>query len=137
MAPKRTYGAEAKITTMMLALTVGVAAAAKQREIPRNTIYEWFKEGGGFEHIRVVADAAMIHAGLEARQSVYEAVKSRVEDMPIGELMTTFREMLKAEATALGASEAATGAQAGATAIGALHVHVDGEEIIVPREDHE
>ena len=131
------YTAEDKMATMLLALTIGVAPAAEQRDTPGSTIYQWLNEGGGIVNIRNVAEAAMLNAGLEARRAIYGAVSERVARLSDPELMVTYRKQLEAEAETHGANEAATGAQAGATAIGALHVHVDGEEIIVPREDPE
>ena len=133
---KRTYADAERLSTMSLALEVGVVVAAKQTDTPVQTVYTWFNQEGGLVEIHRIRSEMLADAGLKARRAVYEAVIEQAKAMP-SEAFLTFREMLRAEATALGASEAATGAQAGATAIAELHVHVDGEEIIVPREDPE
>ena len=137
--PKQDYTEAERVGTMALALERSVATVSEQVKIPERTIYEWFEQAGGIAEVRAFTDAARGKALSEASRVLCDEVakRGRAGDLPTDELMTTFREMLRSEADTHGGSEAAAGAQAGATAIGALHVHVDGEEIIVPREDHE
>ena len=131
---QKDYSETEKIGTMLIALAEGVAVAARKTDTSSSTIYHWFEESGGIGNIRAFTEAATQDALLTANRAVYEAVAKRVGDLSDTDLMTTFRKMIEVEAAGRGESGPAAVAQAGATAIGELHVHVDGEEIVVARE---
>ena len=77
----REYSEAEKVTTALLATLVGVAKAARQRDIPASTIYDWLSQMGGVEAMRKAASDTLASTEYAVAIEVCQEIRNRLGDM--------------------------------------------------------
>ena len=101
------YTEAERMSTMLLALQVGVAKAADATDTPTTTIYSWFQDAGGVAKVRAVSSETVMHAQQRASTAVYEAIRLKAE---AGEM--TADQLLQAHTAQVNAAAVVAKAQA-------------------------
>ena len=141
--PYQNYTSAQRMTTIALALEVGVTQAATTTDTPSTTIYAWLKDAGGLAELRRISSETVLHAQQRATAAVHEQLRLRAEagEMTTDQLLQAHLGQVQAAATvakaqASGRTDGA-GAQAGAQAVIFVKIeNKDGttEMIEVPRD---
>ena len=74
----REYSEAEKVTTVLLATLVGVAEAARQRDIPASTIYTWLSHMGGVEAMRKAASDTLASTEYAVAIEVCQEIRKRL-----------------------------------------------------------
>ena len=100
-----------KMGAMLMTLRDGLGTTSKALGIPESTIAGYFSVYGGIIEVRRWIDSVTLASFQQAERSIYEQVIERAKDVPIDELLATFREMAGKRLTPI---QPLAGAQAGA-----------------------
>ena len=89
--PSRDYTSAEKVVTVMLATLVGVAEAARQRDIPASTVYNWLGDLGGAATLREVASDTLAACEWAVAVEVCRQLLAKTADMDVSALLDTLR----------------------------------------------
>ena len=87
-----------RLGIMFIAVSNGVSAASKQFDVPRQTIYHWFREEGGFEEINAYVESAARVGFNKLQTTLYEEIERRMQDASDEELFESFRKLMPGNA---------------------------------------
>ena len=87
----REYSDSERTVTVMLATLVGVAEAAKQRDVPASTIYTWLAKCGGAEALRTAANDVLATTEFAVAIDACLEIRRRLSDMSDKALIDALR----------------------------------------------
>ena len=87
--PNRDYSNAEKVVTVMLATLVGVAEAARKRDVPASTVYNWLGDLGGAASLREVASDTLAACEWAVAVEVCRRLLAKTSKMDVKQLLDT------------------------------------------------